>query len=95
MSSRRSTMSAPARTRYDEAESDVGTVFSRPEDIAEARDLSLNQEIDLLGLLVATEENMPSTASGQAAELLRGVRLLLAQMGAAEHEPAAVNKAGG
>jgi Fe-Mn family superoxide dismutase len=95
--------SAATASRYEDAKSDVGMAFSRPQEIAEAKDLSLQQkvellkqwEIDLRGLMVASDENMPSTAPGQTAELLRGVRSQLTRLGAPEHEPAAVNKAGG
>jgi len=95
--------SAATASRYEDAKSDVGKAYSRPQEIAEAKDLSLQQkvellkqwEIDLRGLMVASDENMPSTAPGQTAELLRGVRSQLTRLGAPEHEPAAVNKAGG
>jgi len=95
--------SASTASRFEDAKTDVGKAFSRPQEIAEAKDLSLQQkvellkqwEIDLRGLMVASDENMPSTSPGQTAELLRGVRSQLTRLGAPEHEAAAVNKAGG
>lgn len=92
-----------ARSHFEKARQDVGKVFARPQDIVDASALSLQQKIDLLKeweldlreLMVASEENMPSTAPGQTAELLRSVRLLLTRLGAPEQEPAVANKASG
>jgi Fe-Mn family superoxide dismutase len=88
----------------EKAKAGADKVYRHPQEIANATALSLPQkiellkqwEVDLRELMVASEENMPSSAApGETGELLRNVRLLLTRLGAPEHEPAAVNKAGG
>jgi superoxide dismutase, Fe-Mn family len=88
---------------FEQAKQDVSKAFKRPQDVAEAKNLTPVQKIELLKqwemdlrqLMVASEENMPGTAPGQTAETMRNVRVLLTKLGAGDHEPAAVNKAGG
>jgi len=87
----------------EKVKQDVSKAFAKPQDIVNASNLSSQQKIELLKeweldlreLMVASEENMPGTAAGHTAELLRNVRQLLTRLGASEKEPAAVNKAGG
>jgi len=93
--------------RFDEALTDVAKVYAQPKDILEADDLSHQQkvkllrqwEFDLRENLVASEENMTSETlpEGHSAELLRGVRKALIDMGAVDHkdESAAPMKQGG
>jgi hypothetical protein len=88
---------------FKRAKQDVGKIFRTPEDVGKAEGLSdeekvelLKQwEIDLRLLMVASDENMAGTSPGQAADFLQRIRAQLAELGATEHEPAAVNKAGG
>jgi hypothetical protein len=93
--------------RFEDAMTDVATVFADPEEIVGADDLSHQQkvkllrqwEFDLRENLVASEENMTAktTPEGQSAELLRGVRKALLAIGAADHkdEAAAPTKSAG
>jgi hypothetical protein len=93
--------------RFEDAMADVAKVYPDPKDILGAGDLSQQQkvkllrqwEFDLRENLVAAEENMiaETVPEGHAAELLRGVRKALMDMGAVDHkdESAAPMKQGG
>jgi hypothetical protein len=91
--------------QFDSAMTDVSKMFAHPQEILSAEDLSQEQkvkllrqwELDLRENLVASEENMTApNPEGQSAELLRGVRRALIDLGA-DHtdEKAAPNKTGG
>lgn len=73
---------APA-SRFAKARTDVSKIFDDPADVLTAGDLNDDQKAELLQqwesdlrlLLVAGEENMPSSdGSGSTAERLRAVR---------------------
>jgi len=93
--------------RFEDALTDVAKVFADPKDITRSDDLSQQQkvkllrqwEFDLRENLVASEENMTAenTPEGHSAELLRGVRKALMDIGAVDHkdESAAPIKQGG
>lgn len=93
--------------RFEDALTDVSKVYAEPKEIIAAQDLSHQQkvkllrqwEFDLRENLVASEENMTAenTPEGHSAELLRGVRKALIEIGAVDHkdESAAPNKTGG
>ena len=90
------------QNRYQKAQHDVGKVFDSPQTLADASDLSTEQKIELLSqweidlreMLVASEENMPSTEPGNAAELLRKVRKQLNALVTDERDSIAPGKAG-
>jgi hypothetical protein len=78
------------QTRFDEALTDVSKVFRQPEDILRAEDLSEAQKIALLRqwdtdlrlLMVASEENMTSSAApGRTGELLQSVHKAMMRLG--------------
>jgi hypothetical protein len=93
--------------RFEDALTDVAKVFADPKEIAGSEELSHQQkvkllrqwEFDLRENLVASEENMTAETlpEGHSAELLRGVRKALIDMGAVDHkdETAAPMKQGG
>lgn len=93
--------------RFEDALTDVAKVFADPKEITGSSDLSQQQkvkllrqwEFDLRENLVASEENMmaENTPEGHSAELLRGVRKALMDIGAVDHkdESAAPIKQGG
>jgi hypothetical protein len=93
--------------RFEDALTDVAKVFADPKEIAGSEELSHQQkvkllrqwEFDLRENLVASEENMTAETlpEGHSAELLRGVRKVLIDMGAVDHkdETAAPMKQGG
>lgn len=68
---------------------DVGRHFKQPQDILNNGDLATEQkiellkewEIDLRQMMVASEENMPSTKSGSTADLLSKVNAALTELG--------------
>jgi hypothetical protein len=95
---------SPAKTRFQEALSDVSQVFDHPRSILAADDLTTEQKIALLRqwetdlrlLLVASEENMTGTGNGRCAELLTQVRKAMQSLGVAASDSAgAANKSGG
>jgi hypothetical protein len=91
--------------QFDNALTDVSKMFAHPREIIGSEDLSQQQkvkllrqwELDLRENLVASEENMTApNPEGHSAELLRGVRRALIDLGA-DHtdESSAPNKTGG
>jgi hypothetical protein len=93
--------------RFEDALADVGKCFTSPTEIEGSENLSHQQkvkllrqwEFDLRENLVASEENMTAETlpEGYSAELLRGVRKALIDIGAVDHkdESAAPMKQGG
>jgi hypothetical protein len=93
--------------RFEDALTDVAKVFADPKEIAGSAELSHQQkvkllrqwEFDLRENMVASEENMTAEnlPEGHSAELLRGVRKALIEIGAVDHkdESAAPMKQGG
>ena len=93
-----------AKTRFHQALGDVSSVFSTPQAILQAPDLTRQQKVerlkqwetDLRLLMVASEENMTGDAPGRTAELLRQVLDCLDELGVLEGQTgAAPNKSGG
>jgi len=90
--------------RFEQALADVSRVFSDPQEIVEAADLSEQQKIALLSQwdtdlrlnMVATEENMAGSGSDRTAELLQLVEQALGRLGVTKkEEKRAPNKSGG
>lgn len=76
-------------TEVQKLKTDVGRHFKQPQDILDDEDLATEQkiellkewEIDLRQLMVASEENMPSTKSGHTADMLSKVSKALTELG--------------
>lgn len=95
-------MQVVTQSRFEQAKQDVSRIFSSPDELCDAPDLSTDEKVyllkqwetDLRLLLVASEENMPGTHPGRTAELLQSVLQKLEDLGVPKEDTAA-NKAGG
>jgi hypothetical protein len=73
----------------DSIAGDVSQQYAHPEDVLSDRSLTRDQKIktlqeweqDLRQLMVASEENMPGTVTGQPAESLQAVSAALTELG--------------